>query len=41
MGMDLRYLRNSKERDQRINLGWLMFAYENFPDKEAFFHSLF
>jgi uncharacterized protein YbbC (DUF1343 family) len=37
MGMDLRYLRNSKERDRRINLGWLLFAYKNFPDKEEFF----
>jgi uncharacterized protein YbbC (DUF1343 family) len=37
LGMDLRYLRNSKERDRRINLSWLLFAYENFPEKEAFF----
>ncbi len=40
-GMDLRYLRNSKERDPQINLGWLLFAYENFPEKEAFFISYF
>ena len=37
MGMDLRYLRNSRKLDQRINLSWLLFAYENFPDKENFF----
>jgi uncharacterized protein YbbC (DUF1343 family) len=37
MGLDLRYLRNSRERDRRINLSWLLFAYENFPDKESFF----
>jgi uncharacterized protein YbbC (DUF1343 family) len=37
MGMDLRYLRNSSKRDRQINLAWLLFAYENYPDKEAFF----
>jgi uncharacterized protein YbbC (DUF1343 family) len=36
-GMDLRYLRNSMERDCRINLSWLLFAYENYPEKSAFF----
>lgn len=37
MGVDLRYLRNNKDRERQINLGWLMFAYENYPEKEAFF----
>jgi len=41
LGMDLRYLRDSKERDRQINLGWLMFAYENFPDKDGFFTAYF
>ena len=36
-GMDLRYLRNSTKHDRRINLSWLLFAYENYPDKENFF----
>jgi uncharacterized protein YbbC (DUF1343 family) len=40
-GMDLRYLRNSTEREGRINLSWLLFAYENFPEKEAFFITYF
>jgi uncharacterized protein YbbC (DUF1343 family) len=37
MGVDLRYLRNSRQRDPEINLSWLLFAYENYPEKEAFF----
>jgi uncharacterized protein YbbC (DUF1343 family) len=37
MGVDLRYLRNNKDHERQINLGWLMFAYENYPEKEAFF----
>ncbi|KPL13949.1 MAG: hypothetical protein AMS26_12455, partial [Bacteroides sp. SM23_62] len=37
MGMDLRYLRNNPRREGRINLSWLLFAYENFPEKEKFF----
>lgn len=37
MGVDLRYLRNSRQRDPKINLSWLLFAYENYPEKEAFF----
>lgn len=41
MGMDLRYLRDSKERDGKINLGWLLFAYNNYPEKEEFFTSYF
>ena len=41
MGMDLRYLRNSTERHQQINLGWLMSAYENYPEKAAFFTPYF
>jgi len=36
-GMDLRDLRNSTKRDRQINLGWLLFAYENYPGKENFF----
>lgn len=36
-GMDLRYLRNSTSRDRQINLGWLLFAYENYPAKDEFF----
>jgi uncharacterized protein YbbC (DUF1343 family) len=41
MGMDLRYLRNSTKRDPQINLSWLLFAYENYPDKETFFMPYF
>jgi len=41
LGMDLRYLRESTERDPQINLGWLMFAYENYPEKAAFFTPYF
>jgi uncharacterized protein YbbC (DUF1343 family) len=37
MGMDLRYLRNNPQHEGRINLSWLLFAYENFPEKEKFF----
>jgi uncharacterized protein YbbC (DUF1343 family) len=40
-GMDLRYLRNSPEREGKVNLEWLLFAYENFPEKEAFFTPYF
>jgi uncharacterized protein YbbC (DUF1343 family) len=40
-GMDLRHLRNSMDRDRQINLDWLIFAYENFPDKEDFFTPYF
>jgi uncharacterized protein YbbC (DUF1343 family) len=36
-GMDLRYLRNSTSRDRQINLGWLLFAFENYPAKDEFF----
>ena len=36
-GMDLRYLRNSTERERQINLDWLLFAYKNYPEKEEFF----
>ena len=36
-GMDLRHLRNSTSRDTQLNLSWLLFAYENFPDKDGFF----
>jgi len=41
MGMDLRYLRNSRKHDQRINLSWLLLAYENYPDKKEFFIPFF
>jgi len=40
-GMDLRYLRNSMKRDCRINISWLLFAYENYPEKDDFFISYF
>ena len=40
-GMDLRYLRNSPEREGKISLEWLLFAYENYPEKEAFFTPYF
>ena len=40
-GVDLRYLRGHEQREGRINLDWLLFAYENFPEKEAFFTPYF
>jgi len=40
-GMDLRYLRDCEQHEGRINLDWLLFAYENFPEKEAFFTPYF
>jgi uncharacterized protein YbbC (DUF1343 family) len=40
-GVDLRPLRECKQREGRINLDWLLFAYENFPEKEAFFTPYF
>jgi uncharacterized protein YbbC (DUF1343 family) len=39
--MDLRYMRGQSERDGQINLDWLIFAYENFPEREAFFTAYF
>jgi uncharacterized protein YbbC (DUF1343 family) len=36
-GKDLRYLRDSSEQFAGLNLSWLIFAYQNFPDKENFF----
>ena len=40
-GVDLRYLRNALSRNPGINLSWLIFAYENFPEKEKFFTPFF
>ncbi len=41
-GTDLRGLRElGSEREGRINLDWLMGAYENYPDKDSFFNSYF
>jgi uncharacterized protein YbbC (DUF1343 family) len=40
-GMDLRYMRVQPERDGEINLDWLIFAYENFPEKDEFFTAYF
>ncbi|HEC41763.1 MAG TPA: DUF1343 domain-containing protein [Bacteroides sp.] len=37
LGKDLRYLRDSSEQFAGLNLSWLIFAYQNFPDKENFF----
>ena len=36
-GLDLRHLRDSTDRGAALNLSWLLFAYNNFPDKENFF----
>ncbi|MFC2115324.1 exo-beta-N-acetylmuramidase NamZ domain-containing protein [Bacteroidota bacterium] len=36
-GRDLRYFRDTLDRDPCINLSWLIYAYENFPEKEKFF----
>jgi len=41
-GVDLRKYRElGDERPGRINLSWLLFAYNNFPDKENFFTDYF
>jgi uncharacterized protein YbbC (DUF1343 family) len=41
-GADLRFLRNQEsDREKRINIEWLMLAYEDFPDKEHFFNDYF
>lgn len=41
-GADLRGLRDQEsDRDGQINPGWLIFAYENFPDKANFFNDYF
>jgi len=36
-GKDLRYLRDQANRAEGLNLSWLIFSYENFPDKDNFF----
>jgi len=40
-GKDLRYLRNTSDRQPGLNLSWLIFAYQNFPDKDHFFTPFF
>ena len=41
IGKDLRYLRDSDDRQPGLNLSWLIYAYQNYPDKENFFISFF
>jgi uncharacterized protein YbbC (DUF1343 family) len=42
MGVDLRYLRDAgHDRPARIDLQWLIFAYNHFPDKSKFFNDYF
>jgi len=40
-GKDLRYLRDIVDRQPGLNLSWLIYAYENFPDKDNFFTPFF
>lgn len=40
-GKDLRYLREMEYRQPGLDLSWLIFAYENFPDKDQFFTPFF
>ena len=41
IGKDLRYLRDSDERQPGLNLSWLIYAYQNYPDRENFFIPFF
>ena len=40
-GKDLRYLREKAERQQGLDLSWLINAYQNFPDQDNFFTPFF
>jgi len=40
-GKDLRYLSKIVDRQPGLNLSWLIYAYNNFPDKDNFFTPFF